>query len=253
MGYGWRGSIGLVVATSDLTVEMDFHALKPDGVAVYAARVPLPETSEYEEKLRAYKGMAEAAPAAAMLLSDARPDIIIFCCTAGSVLNGIESDREIIHAIEAKTGIKTITASTALVEQLKWLRITRIDLLTPFTTEFSPRVEEFLCGNVPGLQITNRRDLGIVGGLPKCMVPPSTIYAEAKQLASTSSQALLIACTSFQVLPVREALERDLGKPILSGNTAMMWLACRYLGIGMQQAGTQAPERGSKRESATRR
>ena len=235
MNYGWRGSIGLIVAASDQTVEMDFHAMKPEGVAVYVARVPLPEANNYEEKLRAYEHMGEAVPAAARLLADVKPDVIIFCCTAGSVLKGMDTDQEIIRTIEKGTGITAITASTAFVEQLKFLEISRADLLTPFTPEFSVRVQTFLCGNVPGLEITRCRDLGIVGALPKCRLSPYTIYKEARELASTEAEALVISCTSFQLLPVQRTIERDIGRPVLSGNTAMMWLALRKLGIGPRE------------------
>ena len=70
--YGWRGRIGLIVASSDQTVEMDFHAMKPDGVGVYVARVPLLETNTPEEKLKALERMDAAIPDAARLLSPER-------------------------------------------------------------------------------------------------------------------------------------------------------------------------------------
>jgi len=227
--YGWRGRIGLIVASSDPTVEMAFHEMKPEGVAIYVARVPLLETNAPKEKLKALEQMDAAIPAAARLLADVEPDIVAFCCTAGSVLKGIGTDERIIETIERETGARATTTSTAIVEQLRHLQISRIDLLTPFTEKFSTLVQRFLCENVSGLRILNCRDLGIVGALPKCKVSPYLIYSEAKRLVSSDSQALLISCTSFQLRPIIRQLEQDIGKPVITGNTATMWLALKKL------------------------
>jgi len=240
--YGWRGRIGLIVASSDLTVENDFFEMRPEGVAIYVARVPLLETNNAEEKLKALQQMDAAIPAAAHLLADVQPDIIAFCCTAGSVLEGIGTDERIIKTIEDETGIKAITTSTAIVERLRYLQMLRIDLITPFTEEFSALVQRFLCENVPGLKILNRKDLGIIGALPKGKVSPYTIYSDAKRLVSSDSQALLISCTSFQLRPIICQLEQDIGKPVISGNTATMWLALRKLGV---QCTVKASEDGT--------
>lgn len=239
--YGWRGRIGLIVASSDQTVEMDFHEMKPEGVAIYVARVPLLETNDPKDKLKALEQMDAAIPAAARLLADVKPDIVAFCCTAGSVLKGIGTDERIIETIERETGARATTTSTAIIEQLRHLQISRIDLLTPFTGEFSACVQEFLQGSVPGLEVLNCRDLGIVGALPKCKVSPYLVYSEARQLVSSDSQALLISCTSFQLRPIISQLEQDIRKPVITGNTATMWLALRKLHIKEVFKGKEQP------------
>ena len=242
--YGWRGRIGLIVASSDQTVEMDFHEMKPEGVAIYVARVPLFETNDPKEKLKALEQMDAAIPPAARLLADVEPDIVVFCCTAGSVLKGIGTDERIIETIERETGARATTTSTAIIEQLRHFQISRIDLLTPFTGEFSACVQEFLRGSVPGLEVLNSRDLGIVGALPKCKVSPYLVYSEVRQLVSADSQALLISCTSFQLRPIISQLEQDIRKPVITGNTATMWLALRELHIKGVFKGKEQPLEG---------
>ena len=244
--YGWRGRIGLIVASSDQTVEMDFHAMKPDGVGVYVARVPLLETNTPQEKLKALERMDAAIPDAARLLADVEPDIVAFCCTAGSVLKGIGTDERIIETIERETGARATTTSTAIVEQLRHLRISRIDLLTPFTEEFSGRVQEFLRGSVPGLEILHCLNLEIVGALPKCRVSPYSVFSEAKRLVSTDSEALLVSCTSFQLLPIVRLLAHDLGKPVITGNSAMMWFALRELRVSDSDSQSSLASKGGQ-------
>jgi maleate cis-trans isomerase len=46
------------------------------------------------------------------------------------------------------------------------------------------------------------------------------------------AEAIVISGTGLPTLPVLDLLERDLGKPVLSSATAMMWLALRTARIG---------------------
>ena len=230
--YGWRGSIGLIVPSSDRTSEMDFNALSPEGVAVYVSRVSLYETNDPKEKFDALRKMDDEIPHAARRLADVKPDLIAFCCTTGSFLKGPGTDEKIIKTIKDETGIDAITATTALVEAIRQFDISSIDLLTPYNVEIGQIAAAYLSEVIDGLTINNHHDLGIVSGLDKCKVPPSEIYENAKRIASASSDALVISCTALQCVPIIDALERDIGKPVITSNLATVWLALRTLGIG---------------------
>jgi len=39
--YGWRGRLGLIVPSSNTTMEMELHDYLPEGVSLHTARVPL--------------------------------------------------------------------------------------------------------------------------------------------------------------------------------------------------------------------
>jgi maleate isomerase len=43
--------------------------------------------------------------------------------------------------------------------------------------------------------------------------------------------------TGMPTLPVLEALEQDLGKPVISSASAMMWHALRLAGVGQPISG----------------
>ncbi len=50
---------------------------------------------------------------AASLLAGAEVDVVVFSCTAGSLLGGPGYDKEIIERLEKRTGTKVTTTSTA--------------------------------------------------------------------------------------------------------------------------------------------
>ena len=237
--YGWRGSIGVIVPSSDRTTEMDFHALCPEGVAIYGSRMPLFETNDPKEKFEALRLMDVAIPSAAKLVADTEPDLIAFCCTTGSFLKGPGTDEKIISIIKEETGIDAITTSTALVEAIRHLGVTQIDLLTPYNPEIGSLAADFLVKSIDSLTINNHRDLGIVSGLEKCKVSPFQVYKNAKDIASDKSDALVISCTALQCVPIIDALERDIGKPVITSNFATVWLALKKLGIkeGLKEKG----------------
>jgi maleate cis-trans isomerase len=62
-------------------------------------------------------------------------------------------------------------------------------------------------------------------------VPTEEVYAHAKAVDHADAEALLICCTDFNAIDVVEPLEAELGKPVVTSNTATLWAALRAVGI----------------------
>jgi len=56
---------------------------------------------------------------------------------------------------------------------------------------------------------------------------PERAYALARQVDAPEAEAVFLSGTRLPTLPVLEMLEHDLGKPVFSSATAMMWQALR--------------------------
>ena len=52
-----------------------------------------------------------------------------------------------------------------------------------------------------------------------------------------AAEAVFLTGTGLPTLPVLEALEQDLGKPVISSASAMMWHALRLAGVRQPIAG----------------
>lgn len=81
--YGWRGRLGLIVPSSNTTMEMELHEALPEGVSLHTARVPLRNVTE-EELVK----MNTLAVEAAKLLRDAGVEMMLYGCTSGSFIGG---------------------------------------------------------------------------------------------------------------------------------------------------------------------
>ena len=62
-------------------------------------------------------------------------------------------------------------------------------------------------------------------------VSPSEIFAHAKSVDCDDADAILICCTDFGSAGIVEDLEKDLGKPVITSNTASFWGALRRAGV----------------------
>ena len=67
--------------------------------------------------------------------------------------------------------------------------------------------------------------------------PPSHVYRHGKAADTPDADGVLIPCTAFPTVDILEALEEDLGKPVVSANQATMWKAAAMAGIGEKLEG----------------
>ena len=58
--------------------------------------------------------------------------MIAFCCTVGSVMGGIDLEREIINLIEKKANTPAITTATAVKASFDALKVKKIAIATPY-------------------------------------------------------------------------------------------------------------------------
>ena len=89
--------IGLLVPSSNTTVEPEFYRALPRGVTLHTARLFLTRIAP-ESILR----MVEDMETQAKLLASADVDVIVLGATAPSFLNGLGYDRELIA--QARSG-----------------------------------------------------------------------------------------------------------------------------------------------------
>jgi maleate isomerase len=225
--YGWRGRVGLIVPSSNTTMEPEFWRMAPEGVSIHTTRLKLVEVTP-----EALKQMAFEAIRAAEELATAEVNVIVYGCTTGSLLEGIEWEEKIRREIEKKVNVKTITTAQAVIEALHTLGVKKVAVVTPYIEELNAREKKFLEDN--GFAVIRIKGLGIVKNTDIGRLPPWVAYRLSKEVAkevSSSIDGIFISCTNFRTIEVIEVLETELQLPVISSNTASMWLALRTIGI----------------------
>jgi maleate isomerase len=229
--FGWRGRIGLLVPSTNFTVEVEFNRALPEGVSVHSARCLLKDATHEHEKVAAVVQMEKDVLRAAREVACVQPKVIVWACTSGSFLKGPGYDQEIIKDIQNETGIPALTTSTAVVDALKALGVKRLAVATPYIQQIDEKEQQFLEASVPGLTVTAMKGLGILSAFEKGTLAPASAYTAARSLDLAEAEAIFISCTAWRTFEIIELLERDTGKPVITSNQATLWSALRVLGV----------------------
>jgi maleate isomerase len=169
--------------------------------------------------------------AAAELLADAKVDVIAWSGTAAGWL-GFDSDRRLCERIHERTGIRATTAVLALNELLVIGGVRRLALVTPYTADVQQRIVDNYAAE--GITVVAERHLGICVNHDFALVEPATLQGLMREVAAgvpeARPQAITTFCTNLRAAPLADAVEAELGIPLLDTVSTTVWGALRAAG-----------------------
>src|SRR5260370_41709706 len=125
-GFGEVARIGHLYPSGGLC-DHEVQMMAPGGVQFLTTRLPFRDTS-----IASDKALIDNLESHAMLLADARVDLIALNCTAAGVVAGPD---EINRRVQAATGIRSVTTIQAVMAALAAVKATRIALMTSYRRE----------------------------------------------------------------------------------------------------------------------
>ncbi len=215
--------IGLLVPSSNTTVEPEFYRALPPDVTLHTARLFLSQITP-----EAILGMVQELESQSRLLATAEVDVILLGATAPSFLKGAGYDREVVARLEKASGRPATTTSTALLRALRFLGARRIVLASAYDDKVNAIARGFL--EASGFEVLAAQGLGMVDNLAVGRLGSETAYDLARRADHKDADAVVLACTNWRSMEVIEKLERDLGKPVLSTSQVSVWDALRMIG-----------------------
>ena len=88
------------------------------------------------------------------------------------------------------------------------------------------------------ITVLSETGMGIAGdGLQMAAVEPGTWYRRVKAQQDSAADAYFISCTAIRSAEVIEPLERDLERPVVTSNQAMVWHTLKTVGVREQRPG----------------
>ena len=235
----WGKRVGIIIPSSNTTMEAEFwRLLSSHGITVHSSRLYL-ESVDVASLLK----MVEKVEEAARLLVSADVDVIVFGCTTGSLVGGPEYDRAIEKRITSVARRPVAVTARAVVEALEALGARRVAVGTPYIDDLNVLEKRFLEAN--GLEVVDIKGLGIKDNRVIGRLKPSQVYELAKSLRVSSADAVFLSCTNMPTLDVVDVLEKELGLPVISSNTASLWAALRSMRVSLKfgMGGTLLKER----------
>jgi maleate isomerase len=222
--YGWRGKIGLIIPSNNTVIEPEMWAMRPDGISVHSARI-----LSHGNTPEGIAEMQKSASRAVQELVAGGIGVIVYACLATSLVKGNEWTTALAAEIQATTGRQATTAAMATIEALRAVGGSRVAVAAPYP----PRINELLAPFIEaaGLTVSAIKSLGMQNSLELWRIPQATIYELAASANTPDSDAVCIVATDLPTITVIDALERDLQKPVVTTNQAILWRALALSGV----------------------
>ena len=242
-GWGWRARIGIIIPHADVVPESELHAMKPDGVSIHTARVPLTvrgATGDLAEPV-AFAAIRDfgASPKldeAAEMLAGAPVSVIAYAFTSTSYLGTTDDEAALRARLEAKsTGIPVVMTCAAASTALGVLRVRRMVFVNPpwFPREVTDRGVEYFTGQ--GLEVVQSLSFDVPGGQRE--MHPARLHEWLRAHVKPGADAVFIGGNGFRAIGLIEALEEDLRVPVLTANQVVLWHALKTAGVRAKVSG----------------
>jgi|SRR5215510_10414767 len=216
-------SIGLIIPSGNRLTEPQFNTYLPSPVAVHVTRLRM--TGKFRKPLgELRKPLTEAAEA----LSDVKPSMIVFHCTANSMENGLAHEAALVDIIEKASGCPTITTAQAITQAFDQVGIKKLVLISPYVQATNQLEVNYLTDT--GYTVLHELGLALETHAYASVTPE-----EWKKVVRTNLRAdadgYFLSCTNTRMIEAIADLERDLGKPVVNSNQATIWACLRKLAI----------------------
>jgi len=225
---GWRGRIGFLVPPGNPTVEPEMFQLAPKGVSLHFTRmVAHGLTGAHAGQEDRNRTQIAHLPENAELLAMVKPGVMVMAHTATSYTLGKQGEAELVARMEQAHGIPFVTAFGSVLAALAHLGVKKVAYATPYDDQTTQQ----------GVAHLREHGLDVVahGRLPNVVniydESPERAYALGRQVDHPDAQALFLSGVGMPTVDAIDLLERDLGKPVVSSATAMMWNALRIIGV----------------------
>jgi maleate isomerase len=222
-GAGTIARFGVLTPDFDANPESELWAMAPRGVSLHTSRVR--RTGGQGASLVEAPNIDEAIDR----LAEVRPKAILLGYTSSSYALGAEADRRVQARLEERAkGTRVIFPAIAALVAFRQLGAQRIALIhPPWWTETAHR-QGCAYWRAAGFDV---RDCFRMQGSPVLAeVAPREVFDAVVAHTPNDAQAVFIGGNGMRAVGAIAALEKQLGRPVLTANQIILWQALVMIG-----------------------
>lgn len=244
--WGWRARIGMFIVSSEAVPEAEWWAMMPAGVSVHAARVAAPAPwAKWSDDGHREVVLADDLLRGAEHFAGMRLDAVVIGHSSSSILGGHGWDAAVVQALRrvlpAETYLTTNGFDCAAALEASHAK-------KPFLV-FPPWFSDSVV--TAGVQYFGSQGFAAAGhlradpgagwrDLPTNELYPQgmgfeqdveSLYRQIRDACPQDADGVLIAGTGFRCVGICDALEEDLGRPVITANQASLWHCLTQCGI----------------------
>jgi len=166
---------------------------------------------------------------AAELLAAAPVHAIAFGFTSSAYVIGTTGEAAMLERLRARSrGLPVVAPCASIVEGLALLGLRRVALFDPpwFDAELNALGAAYY--EAAGLDVVSSMSCALPS--EQSAVEPAAVFALVRRQVPDQAEAVVFGGNGFRVVGVIDALERELARPVLSPNQAILWAAMRAIG-----------------------
>jgi maleate isomerase len=228
---GFRKRIGIVVPSTNTTVQPECEALRPLGVTNHTARSTIKERPLNAEQalFEHMADMRDGITVAIDQIMTAGLDHLIMGIALETFWGGVAAAAKLQDELGQRAGVGISMGSTAAVAALKAFGAKRIAVLTPHQPRGDDMVRLYL--SEAGFDVVRLLGLKCVSPRAIAQVPVADIRDALKGLDGPDVDALLQVGTALPTVAIAAEAERWFNKPVLAINAVTYWDALRRCGV----------------------
>jgi len=216
---------GVLVPSTNTTVEIEYGRLLPPSLQVHVARIPL-LSSGVEMTQR---GGDIDVDYQSHLLGSAKVEVVALAQTAAS-LAADDFDDRIIKRMSEAAGVPAITSARAIGLAVQALGARRTALVTPFPIPVLERLANHYSG-IYGLEVVasesfSGSDSVAYPALGQELARDAILRTDQSQI-----EVFIVPGGNFPTLPFISDWERTVAKPIITTNQATLWAMIQIMGV----------------------
>jgi maleate isomerase len=220
--------IGFLIPSANPTVEQEMYKLAPEGVTVHfqrmVARGPVGTLANLQARAASH---LERMDETVEMIACVKPDVIVLAHTATSYFLGKDGEEKLARKVQRDTGIPFISALGSAVEACRVLGWRKVGMGTAYDEALTLKGKEVL--ESYGVDVVSAVWLPNVKSIFD--EPYERVYSLVKEADRPQAQAVFLSGVGLHTLAVLDPAEREIGKPVVSSASAMMWHALRTAGI----------------------
>jgi maleate cis-trans isomerase len=231
---GWRARLGFLLPPGNLTIEPELMALAPAGVSLHFHRMVARGTpGALDGQHERNRSMLAHLDDSVEMLALVKPDPIVIAHTATSYDLAAGEEAALLARLEAAGGVRVTTAFACVAAALQRLGVRRVALGAPYSAETTGKGRAHLQAH--GFEVVRADNLKGVANIYD--ETAERAYRLARSVDTPEAEAVFLSGTGMPTVAVLDMLEQDLRKPVISSNSARMWLALRACGVNQPIAG----------------
>ena len=239
---GHRARIGVIIPSTNTSVEYDCQRVIPRGVTWHFSRFMIEhaDLSDDENFMRFLELLRQTIGASIESLMTCKPNHVMMGMSAETFWGGIKGNDGFVDRIHEMVGHDTglTTGANAVIAALEALGVKgnenqNIAVVTPYQPIGDKNVRLFFedsgynVGHVVGLCCDNAHDA-------IALVPEHEVMDVVRRVDGDDIDAIIQVGTNLSTASYFPVIEKWLAKPVLSINVATAWHALRSCGVNDQ-------------------